>query len=185
MLTDVQLKSRAEKMRIPLETVCFKDDLPPLKFNRFYVINMQNELNEDNVENPGSHWVGLQIEKSGKDIRPMYLDSFGLGPPVEVSDSVFKFCGKKLPYSSKNIQSLMADCCGFYCLAFLHFINASQYRRGHIYTDTEGFLDMFHDLNKDHDFKRNEFMLKHFFRSDDPAERLPVTMTDEITAFAE
>jgi len=56
-------------------------------------------------------------------------------------------------------------------------------RRGHIYTDTEGFLDMFVDLNEDHDFKRNEFILRHFFRSDNLAERLPVTLTDTITAF--
>jgi hypothetical protein len=185
MLTDVQLKSMAEKMRIPLETVCFKNDLPPLKYNRSYIVNMQDELSEEGAENPGSHWVAFQIEKSGNDIRPMYVDSFGIGPPTELSDAVFKFCGKKLPYSSKNIQSLMADCCGYYALAWLHFINASQYRRGHIYTDTEGWLDMFHDLNVDHDFKRNEFILKHFFRSDNPAERLPVSLTDTITAFEE
>ena len=183
MLTDVQIRSMAEKMRIPLEAVCFKNELPPLKYNRAYIVNMQDELNEEGNENPGSHWVAFQIEKSGNEIRPMYVDSFGVGPPTEVSDAVHKFCGKKLPHSSKNIQSLMSDCCGYYALAFLHFINASQYRRGHIYTDTEGFLDMFHDLNVDHDFKRNEFILKHFFRSDDPAERLPVNLTDSITAF--
>ena len=77
----------------------------------------------------------------------------------------------------------MSDCCGFYALAWLHFINASQYRRGHIYTDTEGFLDMFVDLNETSDFKRNEFILQHFFRSDNPSERLPITLTDTITAF--
>jgi len=162
MLTDVQIESMAAKMRIPLESVSFKDDLPKLKYNRAYIVNMMDEFSEEGVANPGSHWVAFQIEKVGSDIRPMYVDSFGIGPPVEVSDAVFKFCGKKLPFSSKNIQSLMAEACGFYCLAFLHFINASQYRRGHIYTDTEGFLDMFTDLNVDHDFKRNEFILKHF-----------------------
>ena len=30
MLTDVQLRSMADKMRVPLETVCFKDQLPLL-----------------------------------------------------------------------------------------------------------------------------------------------------------
>ena len=185
MLTDVQLRSMAEKMRIPLETVCFKDQLPPLKYNRAYIVNMQNELSEEGDDNTGSHWVAFQIEKQGSEVRPMYVDSFGVGPPVEVSDAVHKFCGKKLPWSSKNTQSIQADSCGFYSLAWLHFISASQYRRGHIYTDTEGFLDMFVDLNVDHDFKRNEYILKHFFRSDDPAERLSVTLTDTITAFEE
>jgi len=174
MLTDVQIESMAAKMRIPLESVSFKDDLPKLKYNRAYIVNMMDEFSEEGVANPGSHWVAFQIEKSGNDIRPMYVDSFGIGPPVELSDAVFKFCGKKLPYSSKNLQSLMAEACGFFALAWLHFINSSQYRCGHIYADTEAFLDMFVDLNVDHDFKRNEFILKHFFRSDDPKERLPV-----------
>jgi len=174
----------ATKMRVPLEAVCFKDKLPPLKYNRAYVVNMMDELSEEGVDNPGSHWVAFQIEKQGSgEARPMYVDSFGMGPPTEVSDAVHKFCCKKLAWSSKNLQSLQADSCGFYALAWLHFVNASQYRRGHIYTDTEGFLDMFVDLNFDHDFKRNEFILKHFFRSDNPAERLPVTLTDTITAF--
>ena len=101
MLTDVQLKSMAESMRIPLETVCFKDELPPLKYNRSYIVNMQDELSEEGTENPGSHWVAFQIEKSGNDIRPMYVDSFGIGPPVEVSDAVFKFCGKSYHIQAK------------------------------------------------------------------------------------
>jgi hypothetical protein len=183
MLTDVQLVSMAEKMHIPLEGVYFKDDLPKLKYNRAYIVNMMDEFSEEGKPNPGSHWVAFQIEKSGNDIRPMYVDSFGVGPPTELSDAVHKFCGKKLPYSSKNLQSLLSSACGFFSLGWLHFINASKYRRGHIYTDTEGFLDMFVDLNESTDFKRNEFILKHFFRSDNPAERLPITLTDTITAF--
>ena len=186
MLTDVQLRSMATAMRVPLEAVCFKDQLPvPLKYNRSYIVNMNSELTADGDENSGSHWVAFQIEKHEGEVRPMYVDSFGVGPPTEVSDAVFAFCGKKLPWSSKDTQSMAADSCGYYSLAWLHFVNASQYRRGHIYTDTEGFLDMFVDLNVDHDFKRNEFILKHFFRSDNPAERLPVELTDRITAFEE
>jgi hypothetical protein len=32
-------------------------------------------------------------------------------------------------------------------------------------------LDCFDDLNKSKDFKKNEFILKHFFRSKDPSKR--------------
>jgi len=183
MLTDAQIVSMAAKMHIPLEGCFFKDQLPSLKYDRAYIVNMHDELSEEGSQNPGSHWVAFQIQKNGKDIFPMYVDSFGLGPPTELSDAVHKFCGKKLPHSTKNIQSLMAEACGFFALAWLHFINSSQYRCGHIYADTEAFLDMFVDLNVNHDFKRNEYILKHFFRSDDPKERLPVELTDTITAF--
>ena len=44
MLTDVQLESMAEKMRIPLEGVYFKDQLPKLKYNRAYIVNMMDEI---------------------------------------------------------------------------------------------------------------------------------------------
>jgi hypothetical protein len=184
MLTDAQIEAMCAKMHIPLEAVCFKDDLPPLKYNKAYVINMQNEVDAEGAPNPGTHWVAMQIQK-GKDgvAMPMYVDSFGIGPPVEVSQAVEKFCGKKLPWSSKALQALNSDCCGFFACAWLHFINAFHHRRGHIYTDTEGFLDMFLDLNTSVDFKRNEFILQHFFRSDNPSERLPVALTDTITNF--
>jgi hypothetical protein len=184
MLTDVQLEDLAGRMGCKLECVSFKDQLPKeLKYNKGYIINMEAELDDKGQPNDGSHWVAFQIEK-GTDgvIRPMYLDSFGLGPPTEVSEKVEKFCGKKLPYNSKDIQSIMSSCCGWYCLAWLHWINASQYRTGHIYSDSESFLDMFLDLNVSNEYKQNEYILKTFFRSADEAKRLPVDIS-EITKF--
>ena len=58
MLTDIQIKDLAKRMDIPLERVCFKDQLlqKPLKYNRSYIINMDNELDEDGKPNEGSHW---------------------------------------------------------------------------------------------------------------------------------
>jgi hypothetical protein len=53
----------------------------------------------------------------------------------------------------------------------LHFINASQYKSGHLYTDAGTFTDMFDDLNKSTNHLKNEYILKHFFRSSDPEER--------------
>ena len=47
MLTDVQIESMAIKMHIPLEGCFFKDQLPPLKYDRAYVVNMQDELSEE------------------------------------------------------------------------------------------------------------------------------------------
>ncbi len=180
MLTDGQLESMAERMRIPLESVTFKDDLPKLKFNRSYIINMQDELDDKGRPNSGSHWCAFQIQKDGDEVRPIYFDPFGVGPPQEVSAAVERFCHKKLPFTSKDVQSLMADCCGYYCLAWLHWINACEHRTGNIYADTHDFLEMFLDLNGCADWKQNEFILKHFFRSDDPAVRLPVEVTERI-----
>jgi hypothetical protein len=68
----------------------------------------------------------------------------------------------------------MNNACGWYCCAFLHWINSSQYRSKDLFLDVSQFLEMFDDLEKVVDFKKNEFILKHFFRSSDPLKRRPI-----------
>ena len=95
MLTDVQIQELAVKMHIPLECVSFKDELPSkLKYNRGYIINMEDQLDAEGLPNDGSHWTCFQIVKDidGK-VMPIYFDSFGVGPPRAVSEAVEKFCG--------------------------------------------------------------------------------------------
>jgi hypothetical protein len=176
MLTDIEIKDLAKKMNIPLEAVVFKDELlkmPNLKLNRSYIINMENEFDEDGKPNTGSHWTCFQINQyaNGK-VEGVYFDSFGQAPP----NSVIEFCGQEIPHSTKDIQSLMNSACGWYCLAYLHYINAFHQRSTDLYVDTENFLDMFYDLEKSCDWKHNEFVLKHFFQSSDPSKRTPISV---------
>ena len=183
MLTDFQIQDLAQKMDIPLESVSFKDELPgKLKFNRAYIINLENEFDAEGRPNEGSHWTCFEVVKDndGK-VMPIYFDSFGVGPPLAVSAAVEAFCGKKLPHCEKDVQSIMSSCCGFFCLAFLHWINSSQFRSGHVYADTAAFLGMFDDLGVVVSHLKNEFILKNFFRSADPATRIPVELTNTIT----
>ena len=183
MLTDVQITDLAKRMSIPLEGVYFKDELPrKLKYNVSYVINLENSVDDEGKENDGSHWTCLQVQQypDGK-IEPMYFDPFGAPPSESIKKFVKDTCAKELPYNTKDIQSLMNNACGYYCLAYLHFINASQYRSRDLYTDAEQFLDMFDDLNTSVDWKKNEYILKHFFRSSDPTLRKVVEI-DDITS---
>jgi hypothetical protein len=172
-LTDTQIWDLAERMDIPLEFVGFKDELynHKLKYNRSYIINMENEFDEDGRRNTGSHYTCFQVNKykNGKK-QGLYFDSFGKIYPNVVED----FVGMKLPYATKDIQSLMNSACGWYCLAFLHFINSSEYKSGDLYSDAGAFTDMFEDLDKSTDHLKNEFILKHFFRAKDPTKRTPV-----------
>jgi hypothetical protein len=173
MLTDYQLTELCNKMDIPLEGVYFKDELPrKLKFNKSYIVNMEDSIDDEGNENPGSHWCCLQINKypNGK-IEPFWFDSMGVCPPEIVKKIVLNFCGQKLPYNTKDIQSMMNSACGFYCCALLHYINACPTRSRDMYFDIENFLEMFDDLNKSVDFKKNEYILKHFFVPKDPALR--------------
>ena len=128
-LSDSELWDLAERMDIPLVFVGFKDELKgkKLKYNKSYIINMENEFDEDGQRNTGSHYTCFQVNKypNGKKAG-LYFDSFGMPPPQVVED----FVGEKLPYCEKDIQSLMNSDCGWYCLAFLHYINSSEHRKG-------------------------------------------------------
>ena len=173
MLTDSQIEDLAKRMNIPLAGVYFKDELPfKLQTNKTYIINLQDSTTDDGHENDGTHWTMLQINQTPNGtIEPIFFDPYGQ-PPSEIIKKDVKRCFKKyLPYTNKDVQSLMNNACGFYCLALAHFINASQYRTGHFYDDVNIFMDMFDDLNKSIDFKKNEYILKHFFQSSNPELR--------------
>jgi hypothetical protein len=156
-------------MDVPLVFCGFKSELAEekLRYNKAYIINMEDEFDEKGERNSGSHYTCFQVNKypNGK-TEGVYFDSFGQPPPQAVE----KFVGK-LPYCDKDIQSLMNSACGWYCLAFLHYINASSHRAGHLYTDAGNFTDLFDDLSKSCDHLKNEYVLKHFFRSNDPEHR--------------
>jgi hypothetical protein len=163
MLTNLQVEDLAERMNIRLEPVVFKSELAnmTLKYNRSYIINLEDEFDETGQKNSGSHYVCFQVNHYvDKPDEQVYFDSYGCPPPNEVLD----FCKvKAIPYSEIDVQSIMADCCGWFTLAFLHFINAWEHRSRNLYQDAEHFTSLFKDMNKDNDWKYNEYVLKQFF----------------------
>lgn len=176
-LTDAQIYDLGARLNIPIGDVCFKDELPDiLEFNKAYFINMDDSVDQDGQAAPGTHWVFVQCVKTPKDqVQSIYFDPYGVAPPEYVK-TVVKNTTKQqgVPYTKKDIQSLLNNACGYFCLAFAHYINASQFRSGDLYRDVEFFLSLFDDLNKSVDFKKNEYMLKMFFRSSDPEKRKPI-----------
>ena len=183
MLTDTQLEFMSDRMGIPLakEGVVFKNELPKkLEYNKSYFINLENSVDE-NGQNQGTHWTCLQVNKykDGK-IQPFYFDPYGMPPPENIKKVVMENTGQKLPFNTKDIQSLMNNACGYYCSALLHYVNKWSGRTGDLYLDAEHFLDMFDDLNKSVDFKKNEYILKHFFQSSDPKLRKVIEIDDIV-----
>lgn len=186
MLSDDQLIELCDKMNIPLASkngIIFKSQIKAkdLEYNKSYFVNLEDEYDEKGNLNTGSHWTCFQISKyRNGEVAPMYFDSYGIGPPEKIKEEIMKFCKKKVPYSTKDVQSLMSNACGWYCCAFLHFINNFPSRTGCIYDDTELFLSYFDDLNKSTDFLKNEFMLKQFFQPKDPKLRREITTMADI-----
>jgi len=184
MLNNVQVKDLASRMGIRLESVCFKSELKDMKMkpNMCYIINLEDEFDENGEPNDGSHYTCFQYNKyPKKDCRDeyVYFDSFGIAPPQEVLD----FCGvPQMPHSIIDIQSLMSNACGWYCLSFLYWINVFPGRSMDLYRDAETFTLLFNDLNKTNDFKYNEWLLKQFFKS--PNSK-PTTLEDVGFKFVE
>jgi hypothetical protein len=178
MLTDTQLYELADKMNIPLETICFKDKLPKkLKYNRSYIINLDDSVDEEGNKSEGTHWTCLQVnkDKDGR-VTPLFFDPYGAGPSESIKKFVLDNTGKGLPHTTKDVQSLMNNACGWFCCAFLHFVNAWSHRTGDLYDDAENFMNIFDDLNKSVDWKKNEYLLKMFFQSKDKAKRNDISV---------
>jgi len=173
-LTDTQMKTLLKKMNVPLFDILFKDEMPnKICYNKAYIINLDDEFDEKTgMLNSGSHWTCLMVMKykDGK-IKPFYFDSYGCPPPESIIEFVKTKTGQKLPYNTKNVQSLMGEVCGFFCCALLHYVFAYTGRANDVYTDAENFLFFFDDLNVSIDFKGNEYILKHFFQSSDAKMR--------------
>lgn len=181
MLTDLQVNDLSKRMNIPLEGCYFKDMLPKkLNVNKVYIINLQDSETEDGDENSGTHWTMAYIrETPKKQLQPLYFDPYGCAPPQIVKSIIEKQCNMKCPYTTKDIQSLMNNACGYYCLAIAHYITASKYRSNDLYKDVDDFIDMFDDLNHSIDWKKNEYILKLFFQSEDQSKRKPIDVLSQ------
>ena len=182
-LTNFQIEDLAQRMKIPLVFCGFKSDLKeekPLQYNKSYVVNLEDEYDNEGQPNDGSHWVCFQVNKyaNGK-VEPFYFDSYGVGSPIEVEE----YTGMKMPFQSKDVQSIVAEVCGYYCLAILHFVNASPARSGHLYSDCEAFVDLFEDLAVSKDHLKNEWILKQFFLAEDKSKRTEVEIGGGTTDF--
>jgi hypothetical protein len=139
---------------------CFyKDKLKEIKSNSSYILNLNSEFDENGNRNKGSHWVALCVDD---DKQAIYFDSYGLEPPKEIKH-LLKSNQYKIGNTKKNIQSLMSNLCGFFCLAFIYFLNVSKFRTKNIIYDASIFIDLFEDLDKVNDVFKNEYVLSLFF----------------------
>ena len=160
MLSNHDIDELVIKMGIPNFKGCYyKDKLKKIQPNSSYIINLNSEFDEKNNRNAGSHWCCLVINDMKKAI---YFDRYGENAPNEIRN-LLKSNQYKIGHTSKNIQSLMSNLCGFFCLAFIYFLSISKYRTGNIINDASIFLDLFEDLDKIDDVYKNEFILSLFF----------------------
>ena len=143
MLSNYDLMEMAEHLNIKIDDICYKDNIikNKKKRNLNIIINLQDEKNGN-----GTHWTVLLK----KDKKYIYYDSFGAQPPKVIKD----YCKQNLGYNNYIIQNLNTDTCGYYCLAFIHFL---RNHKGNIYELTNDFTNLFEDDTK----MNNDILFKY------------------------
>lgn len=180
MLTDVQIEDLGKRMDTPIAFIGFKDELMTTKlvFNKGYIINLEDSTSQDGKQNEGTHWTALYVAKYKNGlIQAQFFDPFG-APASECIKSFIKRWtpkGTLLKHTTSDIQSLMANCCGWYSIAWCYFISSTSFkhRPPHctLFELTDKFIALFDDLNVSADYKKNEYILARFFQSSDPKMR--------------
>jgi hypothetical protein len=169
MLSNYDLNDLVKKMSIPNFKGCFyKDTLKKIQPNSSYILNLNSEFDTEGKRNNGSHWTALVTDDMS---RCLYFDSYGEAEPNEIR-SLAKSNQYKIGHTTKNIQSLMSNLCGFFCLAFINFLKVSKFKTGRIMNDASVFLDLFEDLDLVDDVYKNEFILSLFFTQKDSKKLL-------------
>ena len=132
MLTNYDLVNLAHNFQLPIVSICMKDKLPRRVRDGNYIINLQSS---DGGRNHGTHWTALVVQGQ----QSLFFDPFGVWPSTEIRDFVKNRKGCHLAFTTKDIQDLHSNLCGWFCLGFLIFCN-----RGH---SPEEYLSLFSTTN--------------------------------------
>ena len=117
-----------------------KDRLPNKLLNGFYIINMQSSKAGN-----GTHWISLYKINDG---YSLYFDAFGFPAPEEIIHKLHAY-----DYNHKDIQNINSSSCGYYCIAFVKFMNSHSNNPKKAF-DT--FVSLFsNDTNKNEDILYN------------------------------
>jgi len=116
--------------------VFMKDQLPDKLERGSYVINLQSSK-----EGNGTHWVCLYYTPNFS----YYYDSYGFIAPLEVQNKITPYM-----YNDLEIQDIDSTACGFYCVAFILYLNKKM-------NIEKAFLEFINLFGKD--TERNEAIL--------------------------
>ena len=109
-LTNFEINDLMKYYRLTFNGCYIKDKLPRRLKNGSYIINL----------NGHSHWTALV--KNGPDFY--YFDSFGMPCPTEVEER----CGDII-WSDVDIQAISSSSCGWYCIAFVRYLNGKKNKK--------------------------------------------------------
>lgn len=128
--TNTELENIASKLGFSFKQLARDTEEFLTTRNDFYLVNL------DLSTGPGTHWTALVIH----DKKAIYIDSFGIYPPKDIEDKLFKLKLKSIHYNSTQYQDTTSNSCGLYFIASCHFLMHNNYS---IKKFNQDFLKMF------------------------------------------
>jgi len=148
MLSNIELEELADNYGVSLNTIVMKDELKGIQpRNGNFIINLQSS-----TEGNGTHWILAVI----KNKNCFYFDPFGILPPTEIIDFCKRIPDSTLAYSTKEIQNISAETCGWFGLGLLIYIKRSKNQD--IYLASGSYLKLFSEDTEDN----NKILIKYF-----------------------
>lgn len=145
MTTNIELLNKARIKGLKNLSIVCKDELTQIKLrpNLCVIIN----LADSNDESGGTHWTALFISP---EMKPFYMDSFGVEMPQEVN-TFLNPLRSKIGYSQIKIQNLHSVLCGLFSLTFLIYMTRKHRPQDSYFETFKQFLMEFNDNTKNND----------------------------------
>jgi hypothetical protein len=138
-LSNIKLEELITKMNLPLNNIIMRDEADKINKDGFYIINL------DTSKGNGSHWTSLYYHP----LQSYYFDSFGFVPPFDVEDIITPYI-----HNNKDIQDYDSNACGWYCIAFIKFLNDKQNKE----LGFKEFLRLFSNKTNENDNILKEYL---------------------------
>jgi len=141
-LSDIDIIKILKSQNININKICMKDELPSKLRQGFYITNLQSAK-----DGHGSHWTSFYYNLKCS----FYFDPYGFVPPVEVERKIRPYI-----YNDIDIQSYSSSACGWFCIAFIIYMNESKNK-----LQTFGnFIKQFSKNTKENDKKLYNLLYK-------------------------
>jgi hypothetical protein len=141
-LSDVNLEALAKRYNIPLKNIIMRDEANEINDIGYYIINL------DTSKGNGTHWTCCYYHP----LHSVYFDSYGFPSPEEIEEKLHPYT-----YNKDDIQAYSSKACGWFCIAFLKYIDDKKDKIKAI----EEFCKLFSN-----DTKKNDDILKEILYKD-------------------